>query len=57
MEAGFGTLEDECFEQGRDFEVLDQRRLERRMMQDRGLAMPTWAMGLPLHPNQRMTDG
>nr|WP_241749555.1 phage portal protein [Pseudoroseomonas aerophila] len=54
MEAGFGTLEDECAEQGRDYEeVLDQRQLEVRMMLDRGLPLPTWAMGSPLYQNQQ----
>jgi lambda family phage portal protein len=54
MEAGFGTLEDECAEQGRDYEeVLDQRQLEVRMMKERGLALPTWAMGSPLYQNQQ----
>jgi lambda family phage portal protein len=58
MEAGFGTLEDECAEQGRDYEeVLDQRQLEVAMMKERGLALPTWAMGSPLYQNQRKTDG
>lgn len=54
MEAGFGTLEDECAEQGRDYvEVLDQRKLEVEMMKERGLPLPTWAMGSPLYQNQQ----
>ncbi|MFC7611698.1 phage portal protein, partial [Pseudoroseomonas aestuarii] len=54
MEAGFGTLEDECAEQGRDYvEVLDQRKLEVGMMKERGLPLPTWAMGSPLYQNQQ----
>jgi lambda family phage portal protein len=57
MEAGFGTLEDECAEQGRDYEeVLDQRQLEVAMMKRRGLALPTWAMGSPLYQNQQRPD-
>lgn len=48
LDAGFGTLEDECAEQGRDYEeTLDQRALEIRMMKDRGIPMPLWAAGAP----------
>lgn len=40
------TLEQECAEQGLDFEeVLDQRMLEQQMMRERGLAMPVPANG------------
>ncbi|EHL97715.1 phage portal protein, lambda family [Acetobacteraceae bacterium AT-5844] len=54
MEAAMGTLEDECAEQGRDFEeVLDQRALEVAMMKQRGLPLPTWAMGSPLYQSQQ----
>lgn len=57
MEAGFGTLEDECAEQGRDYEeTLDQRQVEIRMMKERGLPLPTWAMGSPMHQNQPGPD-
>jgi lambda family phage portal protein len=48
LDAGFGTLEDECAEQGRDYEeTLDQREVEVRMFRDRGLPMPEWAAGMP----------
>ncbi|GBQ84126.1 bacteriophage capsid protein [Gluconacetobacter johannae DSM 13595] len=48
LDAGFGTLERECAEQGLDYEeVLDQRRVERQMMTERGLPFPQWAVGAP----------
>ena len=48
LDAGFGTLEEECAEQGRDYEeVLDQRQEEVRMMKERGLPLPQWAAGAP----------
>ncbi len=48
LDAAFGTLEDECADQGRDYEeVLDQRAVEVRMMRERGLDLPQWAMGTP----------
>jgi lambda family phage portal protein len=54
MEAGLGTLEDEAAEQGRDFEEnLDQRALEIRMMQERGIPLPTWAAGSPNRPAEK----
>jgi lambda family phage portal protein len=53
MEAGFNTLENESAEQGFDYEEnLDQRQVEIRMMKERGLPLPQWAMGSPLYQNQ-----
>ena len=38
METGLSTMEDECAEQGKDYEeVLDQQQIEARMRADRGL--------------------
>nr|WP_245214485.1 phage portal protein [Pararoseomonas indoligenes] len=57
MEAGFGTLEQECAEQGRDYEEnLDQRQVEIRMMKDRGLPLPQWAAGPPNQPQGGRND-
>ncbi len=48
LDAGFGTLEQECAEQGLDYEeVLDQRQVEVAMMKERGLPLPQWAVGAP----------
>lgn len=47
VEGFVSTLEQECAEQGLDFEeVLDQRALEAAMMRERGLSMPA-ANGAP----------
>lgn len=41
MENGLSTLEQECQEQGLDYEdVLDQRQREKAMMEERGLSAP-----------------
>ncbi|SHJ68879.1 phage portal protein, lambda family [Roseomonas rosea] len=57
MEAGFGTLEQESAEQGRDYEEnLDQRQVEIRMMKQRGLPLPQWAAGPPNQPQGGRND-
>lgn len=44
LELGISTLEDECAEQGKDWEeVLIQRKRELEAMRKLGLAMPNWA--------------
>ncbi|GBQ69681.1 bacteriophage capsid protein [Ameyamaea chiangmaiensis NBRC 103196] len=54
LDAGFGTLERECAEQGLDYEeVLDQRATERKQMTDRGIPFPEWAMGVPANDVQK----
>ncbi len=46
LDAGFSTLEQECAEQGMDWEEnLDQRAREIDAMKKRGLPMPDWAGG------------
>lgn len=49
MDAALSTLEDECAEQGLDWEEnLDQRAREVKAFSDRGLAVPSWAaMNVP----------
>ena len=43
MDAGLSTLEQECAEQGLDWEdVLSQREIERRRFIELGLPFPTW---------------
>lgn len=44
LELGISTLEDECAEQGKDYEeVLVQRKRELQMMRELGLPLPNWA--------------
>lgn len=45
LEAGFGTLEDECAEIGGAYweEVLDQREIEVAAFKQRNLVLPAWA--------------
>jgi lambda family phage portal protein len=44
MEAGISTLEHEAAEQGSDWEeIADQRAVEQKAYQDRGLPPPKWA--------------
>lgn len=57
LDAGFGTLERECAEQGLDYEeVLDQRHTERLMMKERGLPFPQWAVGAPVNQTTQTPD-
>ncbi|GBQ23117.1 bacteriophage capsid protein [Gluconacetobacter sacchari DSM 12717] len=57
LDAGFGTLERECAEQGLDYEeVLDQRQIERRMMTERELPFPEWAVGVPANDATKKPD-
>lgn len=52
MDAGLSTLEQECAEQGLDWEViLDQRAREVKAFKDRGLVPPTWSGVQPAAPN------
>lgn len=47
IEAGVSTLEDECDDQGKDWEeVLDQRAIEQAALEERGLAAPQGALSL-----------
>lgn len=47
MDIGLSTLEEECAEQGKDYEeVLDQRARELKMLEERGLPRPDWAAQL-----------
>jgi lambda family phage portal protein len=44
MDAGFGTLEDTCAEQGKDMEeVLEQRAYEIKKFDELGIPRPEWA--------------
>ncbi len=57
LDAGFDTLEDQCAEQGRDYEeTLDQRQVERRMFTERGLPFPEWANGVPAAQTTKKPD-
>lgn len=49
MDAGLSTLEEECAEQGLDWEdVLQQRKIEVERFEQYGLAVPSWAgMNIP----------
>lgn len=58
MDIGISTLEDECADQGKDWqEVLTQRKLEEDYKRELGLNRPGWAdkMAMP-HPNQIEED-
>lgn len=58
LQAGFSTLQDECADQGLDFEeVLDQRQLENEMMKARGLELPQWANGEVTRSQGVATEG
>jgi lambda family phage portal protein len=47
MDAGISTLEQECAEQGLDYEEqLQQRALEGKMMDELGLQRPAWIAGI-----------
>lgn len=49
MESMVSTLEDECNEQGLDYEeVMEQRAQELRDMKEMGLPIPEWGQGIPL---------
>lgn len=49
MESMVSTLEDECNEQGLDYEeVMEQRAQELRDMAEMGLPIPEWGSGIPL---------
>jgi len=57
LDAGLGTLEQECAEQGQDWEeTLDQRALERQAMTDRNLPFPQWAAGAPVNQVSKKPD-
>ncbi|GBQ92120.1 bacteriophage capsid protein [Acetobacter nitrogenifigens DSM 23921 = NBRC 105050] len=57
LDAGLNTLERECAEQGLDYEeVLDQRSTERRMMEERGIPFPEWAVGAPVPRAMKAPD-
>ena len=57
LDAAFDTLENVCAEQGLDYEeTLDQRAVERRMFQDRGLPPPEWAAGTPASKADKKPD-
>jgi lambda family phage portal protein len=47
------TLEEECAEQGKDFEeVLEQQAAEIELMNELGLPLPDWATAQPTYQNQ-----
>lgn len=49
MDAALSTLEDECAEQGKDYEeVLEQRRVELALIDRLGLPRPAWADQAPI---------
>lgn len=48
MDAALSTLQQECAEQGQDYEeVIAQRAKEVRMFKEHGLPLPEWAAGSP----------
>lgn len=48
INTGISTLEDECGEQGKDYEeVLEQRAVEIEKMKELGLPLPDWASAQP----------
>jgi capsid protein len=54
MDAGFSTLENECAEQGLDWEEnLDQRALEVARFRDLNLPLPDWAGAEDAHEAAR----
>lgn len=51
------TLEDECAEQGKDWEeVLEQQSAEIQMMKQLGLPLPDWATAQPTYNNQPSSE-
>ena len=58
MDIGLSTLEDECAEQGKDWEeVLHQRKRELDLIDELGLPRPAWADQLVLSPIGRQQTG
>ena len=55
LDAALSTLEDECAEQGLDYEeVLEQRKYELDLFEKYGITPPEWSGVIPIDPNKQM---